>query len=522
MKNILIILFCAELLLSSCSTSNSKIEIKFGITDSAAQALLKIPLSTDFSVLKSHENEVIKAIEYFKVTNNLYAYAYCNRFYGVILLNKGDYKKAQSYFLNAYDNFEKLDNKEEIAKLCNNMGRNYSQIGSMDLALSYYKKSLEISKKIGDSITQATVLLNIGLTYRKTKPDSSLYYYKTALNLIPEKSVDNIRVKIKYNIANYYFDKKEFNKAKTVYQELMDDGSKHHKMEAVSMAYNALASIYMAEKNNTLSIQYSKEAIRIADSLNQKNLLLKFKNELIKGYEYIGDFKNAFLEYKTYKSLGDSLLNKEKEIAVHELEIKYQSEKKEAENVQLKKDANYKLIAISILIIVAIVLFFLFKNRSNLVREKSIAYEVLMDKYKSEKIERENQSTKIAQLEVLNTPLPEKEKSLIEQILEYYANQKPYLNSKLKVEDVARQLNVNQKDIAAAIKGFDNSNFNGFTNKQRVEEARRKFEDAAYDNLKMDVISEQSGFGTIQSFYNAFELYTGVKPAYYRAQMRGN
>ena len=518
MKYIISLFFCTIILAISCNTSNSNIEAKTGIADSLAQSLLKIPLSSDFSVLKSHEKEILKAIDYFKETKNEFAQAYCSRFYGVILSNNGDYKKAQSYYLIAFDIFEKLDKKEELGKLCNNIARNYVQIGSMDLAFKYYYKSLDISKQIKDSVTQATVLQNIGLSYRKTKPDSSLYYYETALKLMPENSTDNIRAKIKYNIANYYFDKKDFAKAKVVYQDLLNDGLKNNKLEAVSVGYNALAAIYLAEKNINLSLSCYKKAIYIADSIKHTTLLLKYKAELIKEYEFIGDFKNAFLETKSLKQLSDSLLNKEKEVAVHELDIKYQTEKKEAENIQLKKESNYKVFAITILIGIAVILYYLLRQRSVLVKEKSIAYDVLMEKYKLEKLEREKQSSIIADFENLQANVVEK--TLIERLIEYYNQEKPYLNPKLKVEDVAKYLGVDQKEIAAAIKSHDNSNFNVFTNKLRVEEARRKFEDPAFDSFKMEVISEQSGFGTIQSFYNSFESYTGVKPAYYRTHMR--
>ena len=40
--------------------------------------------------------------------------------------------------------------------------------------------------------------------------------------------------------------------------------------------------------------------------------------------------------------------------------------------------------------------------------------------------------------------------------------------------------------------------------------------DAAYRNYKIEAIAAESGFGTRQSFYNAFEQQIGMKPSYYR------
>lgn len=520
MKNLLFILLSLLFLSSSCDTSTAKIETKLGITDSTAQSLLKIPYSVDFSVLKSHEKEIVKGIEYFKLTNNDFGYALCSRFYGVILNTKGDYIKAQSYYLQAYDVFDKLDKKKEKARVCIDIGWNYSEIGSKNLVHKYYTKALEIGKQLGDSLIQGTVLMNYGIVYRKTNADSALFYYQQALKIMPETSAGNIRAKLKYNIANQYFDKKEFNKSKSVYEDLLNEGLKSKNMEVVSVGYNALAAIYLSERKIDKSLDYYNKAIRIADSIKHVSLLMKYKRELIKEYEFIGDFKNAFIESKKLKIMSDSLLNKEKEVAVLELDIKYQSEKKEVENLQLKKDSNIKLIAIGFLAVVTLILFFLFRSRSILAREKSIAYDVLMAKYKIEKLEKEKQSSIIADLGKMSSSTLSVEKSLMDRLIEYFTIEKPYLNPKLKVEDVAKYLQVNQKELAAAIKQHDNSNFNVFINKLRVEEARRKFEDPAFEMYKMEVISEQSGFGTIQSFYNAFELYTGIKPAYYRMQMK--
>ena len=112
--------------------------------------------------------------------------------------------------------------------------------------------------------------------------------------------------------------------------------------------------------------------------------------------------------------------------------------------------------------------------------------------------------------------------NLHEKILMYYKSNRPYLSSKFRVDDLANELETTQKEISQTLKQYYNLNFSSFTNKYRVEAARKMFEDPAYHHIKMEVIAEQSGFGTIQSFYNAFESFTGVKPGYYRTQIATN
>jgi len=516
MKNIFGAFFLIVLFASACIQSKSKIENRIGITDSKAQSLLNLPFGSDFKAIKSVGKEIPLAIEYFKEMHDYYGEAYCSRLYGVFLTYNGDFNKAQVAYLRAYDLFDKLNKPLDKAKVCNAIANNYAEIGSMILSVKYFQEALKIGQSINDSTIQANVIMNMGINYRTSKPDSALFYYQNALKFVPVHPVDNIKVKIEYNMANILYEKKEFDKATDVYQMVVDDGLAKNNLEAVAVGYSGLASVSFVQKKYDHSFFLFKHSMHLMDSLGQRKYLIQLMPEMISSYEKIGDYKNAYVELKNLKQLSDSLLNIEKEVAVHELDIQYQTEKKEVENIQLKNDLRLKRLAIIILIVIVFVLFYLFRNRARLVEEKRFAYDVLMDKYRLESKQRKKHANILAELETVK--LSNLEMSLIEKIIKYYVVEKPFLNAKLRVDDIAKYFNVSQKEISTALKNYDNSNFNSFTNKYRVEEARRKFENPEFVNYKMEVIAQQSGFGTIQSFYNAFELYTGVKPSYYRMQ----
>ena len=108
---------------------------------------------------------------------------------------------------------------------------------------------------------------------------------------------------------------------------------------------------------------------------------------------------------------------------------------------------------------------------------------------------------------------------LYTKLLEYYHKDKPYLNPKLKAVDVAKALLVPQRNITAILKANEFNGFNNFNNKYRVEEVKRQFEDPNCLVLKMEVIASQAGFGNKQSFYTAFEEFTGLNPGFYRAEI---
>jgi AraC-like DNA-binding protein len=109
--------------------------------------------------------------------------------------------------------------------------------------------------------------------------------------------------------------------------------------------------------------------------------------------------------------------------------------------------------------------------------------------------------------------------TLIEQLIIYYQHEKPYLNPKLKVDDVASKLNSSQKAIAIALRVYKGINFNMFTNQFRVEAARFLLGNPVFSHYSIMDIARNSGFGSKQSFYTAFEQVTGTNPGQYRKQL---
>ena len=67
------------------------------------------------------------------------------------------------------------------------LGNDAYNEGKLDVALDYYKKALEISKKTGERNTETAALSNIGLVYSAlSKYDESIKYYQELMQLSEE------------------------------------------------------------------------------------------------------------------------------------------------------------------------------------------------------------------------------------------------------------------------------------------------------------------------------------------------
>lgn len=501
-----------------------KLAIPLGDSMAIAKTIYFVKGDVDFNEQKKLLPHIPGAINTFEQNKMQYEAGIIRSTYGVMLIQLGNFKEAQNYLFQAYKIFEQLDSLKPKFSVCLNIGSNFSMTNNVKEALKYYKEALTIAVKMKDSVRQVSALMNIGTEYVKENYNAAMQYYNQAEALLPKQNTAYLKMKLNYNIAEAYLSQNKYELAKPVFIDMLDICVQNNQVEGIAMAEKGLAEVYNGLGQTQQSIFHYEKAIKLLENLGMQFETLKLLQPLVSLYKKNGDYRTSLLLTEKLMKLNDSIFSNEKMVAVKELETKYQTEKKVLEIKELKKDNFVKRSSIIFLLIIAMVLFLLFRNRAKLVEEKGFAYEALMDKYKLEKKQRENHANEIAALErTISSNTIQKstsnEEGLYKQILNYYIKEKPYLNSKFRVDDLAQKMNSNQKEIAQVLKQAADVNFSSFTNKFRIEAARKMFEDPAYRDIKMEVISEKSGFGTIQSFYNAFELYTGVKPAYYRSSI---
>ena len=103
----------------------------------------------------------------------------------------------------------------------------------------------------------------------------------------------------------------------------------------------------------------------------------------------------------------------------------------------------------------------------------------------------------------------------ISQIMEA---QQLYLNSKLRVSDVAQLLNVNQNEVSSCINSLKGCSFATFVNGYRIAHAKELL--VKYPDKKLAHIAEESGFTNEQTFYTNFKSLAGMTPRLWVANMK--
>jgi AraC-like DNA-binding protein len=107
-------------------------------------------------------------------------------------------------------------------------------------------------------------------------------------------------------------------------------------------------------------------------------------------------------------------------------------------------------------------------------------------------------------------------KTLAARIVEVVEKQGLYLQSDLKLNDLADECNMTTHQVSEILNDVLGMNFYQFINKFRIREARKLLTDHGYDHRTILSIALEVGFNNKTTFNQAFKSITGKTPSAYR------
>lgn len=222
--------------------------------------------------------------------------------------NLGDVPKALEILKSPFNNKENPNHYGAIAH-CYISLKNYPQ------ALFYFKKILDFFDKKNNQKGKAISLMNIGAVYVDTnKNDEALPYFNRSLTIAKEHDYPLIILNNMVNISEIFQTKREFEKAKKGFNEVLAKAQELGYFKEQLYVYGSLKSIALEEKRYKKALDYTEKKNKIQDSIHNMQ-----KDKEVAKLE---------IEYETLK--------KEKEIAIltknqkiKEIEIKRQQFQKQ-------------------------------------------------------------------------------------------------------------------------------------------------------------------------------------------------
>jgi len=305
---------------------------------------------------------------------------------GGFAFNEANYPLAMDYFMKNLLYFEKTGDKERLSGTYSNIANVLTQNSQPEKALSYYHKAMLIQEKLKKPKNLVIVYMNMGIIYKELRDFTNAKNYNLkALALSDSLQNTFLSGSIHHNLGSMYETQKEPQAAIKHYLLALaletasgDEFGKATTEISLGDVFNDIGSYQKALPLLLSGLHFVKEQ-------DESDWVLSAYMNLADCYSGLKEHEEANVYLRKHRVLFDSIHNIEKQKQISELQIKYETEKKEQEiELLIEKEIAAKAISekrklyiiitlISALLLLAGLLLIVLRNKN---LKKRQAFEV--------------------------------------------------------------------------------------------------------------------------------------------------
>jgi len=284
------------------------------------------------------------------------------------LITLGNYPLALDYAFKALQWAEKSGSASDQSYANLGIAMCYREQGDYNSSLAYCRKALAIASTIQSAdFDHATVLGVTASVYEKNnQPDSAVAFGKKAYEL------HDLGSGLRYVLGSAYSKRGSYDSAMFYFRAGLPEAVKNHTEIDLVDIYNGIAIIKQATGDIDSAAWYAKKALTEKVGRTYPLGLLRAANMLVDLYQSQKNDDSTLKYLRISINLKDSLFNRERTMAIQNLEFKEKEKQKELEASKLKYQSRlniYMLLAgLLILLIVAGGLW-----RRNIYKQRSYA-----------------------------------------------------------------------------------------------------------------------------------------------------
>lgn len=251
----------------------------------------------------------------------------------------GDYEKALSEKIEVLKSYEKNGEKDKASKTIGSVGQLLAKLKRYDEAEEYYVKAISLKKEVNDRRGESVILTNLGaMLGEQGKYNEAQIYLEKALSIQKEFNDEVIIITCKANLASIYNDQKQYDKSlnasKKCYAYYVRNADTANIV--TTLMYQATSYRGLKKFDDAVGRLKIAEAL-IKDRSSYSDLYIHLMENFSTTYKQMGNTEEAL----TYHEKIRNLEKKQSLSAVHEkiseLKEKYETEKKERENLELRR-----------------------------------------------------------------------------------------------------------------------------------------------------------------------------------------
>lgn len=262
---------------------------------------------------------------------------------GIINDEMGDYEKSLAYYFEARKIYETLKDEGKVAMVLTNIGIVLKAQKEYESVIHNYREALAIYQRLGNRFGQASCQANLGSVFLFIPNyDSALHYSLLASEEFEKQNIRQFLATTWSNAARAYRKLGQPLKAKELFLKAKDLHSQYSNKKELSFTSIQLALLESELANSKSALKFAQDGLNGALAINALEQIMQAHEALATIHAAAHDYQSAWKEHQLYVVYKDSLFQQEKAKQLLTLQIKYDTEKKDNQIVQLNKDNEIK------------------------------------------------------------------------------------------------------------------------------------------------------------------------------------
>jgi signal transduction histidine kinase len=286
----------------------------------------------------------------------------CYRIIGQINQMHGKYNLAVDSYLKSLELAEKINEETRVEKGYLVLASTYAQLTNFEQAELYFLKGEKLGRKLHDSLNLAVASMGLCNVYAQKKNYAQAMKYgqqaDEILSAVPHAPAYYLMGVNNY-MSKLYSDMRDYDRAFAYAQKAVAYGQQTNVPAYMAQASYTLAYCYLGQKKYSDAARTAAGILAIDTS--NANLNLQLYETIAKANIGLGNTEKA-TEYfnKTIAGLR-STSNEKYQSSLSEMEVKYDTEKKNAQIAAMEKEKKFMTIlgiSMGIILLLAFVIFF--------------------------------------------------------------------------------------------------------------------------------------------------------------------
>lgn len=316
--------------------------------------------------------------------------------------SKGDHPTAVGYYFKGLKLEEKLRTPVNLHFYLNGIGVLFTTQKNYARGLEYLLKARDAADRTNNQKYFSTIYNNIGWRYMLVgKNDSAKYFLDLAIRYCEQSGNLYALTFPLHNLGELFVNLKQYDKAyiNTIrsYEISKAQGFKDRMVANLL----TLGDIDLRQNKFASTENYLKQGLVLSQQIQAKIHIKDVSLLLANLYEKQGDFDRAYYFYELFSTTKDTIMNQKNSKVITEMNIKYNTEKKEQEIELLRKNEDIQKLELAkkrnqlntqqtlsvsigggfiLLLIVACLLFSQYQLNKRANKELQSAYNVIEEK----------------------------------------------------------------------------------------------------------------------------------------------